>query len=181
MAIRGSLSLCILAACFLTLPLCAESTLPVDETPAAASDSFLRSEAIMGAADELLYQLCLNLNGSDPASAVVLPDWTADLETSDETGSMLIDGVAFGDGDARLPFMISDRGRLLRGDGDAVAPFLDGDDTDGAEVEVIDPGDPASTSKTALFVLLATAVLMGLGNGRTQWVHRHKLLVRSDQ
>jgi hypothetical protein len=177
--------------CLLTLPLFGESTAPVDETTGDLSgrlegtpwtEAIPFRNAMSRATDELLYRLCLGLTGSDSTSAVILPDWISDndnLEGFDDVGSMLMDSVAFSDGEqAGLPFMISEKGKLRPGDADAVAPFLDGDDTDGAEVEVIDPDAPNTTSKAALFVLVATAILMGLGNGQRQ-PRRQKIPVRS--
>ena len=191
MLVRSRLSLCLVMGCFLTLPLLGESTAPVDETTSDLSgrlEGTLWTEAIpfrnavSRATDEFLYRLCLGLTGSDSTSAVIVPDWISDNDNPgsfDDAGSMLMDSVAFGDDEqAGLPFVISEKGKLRPGDADAVAPFLDGDDTDGAEVEVIDPDAPNTTSKAALLVLVATALLMGFGNGQRQSRH-HKILVRS--
>jgi hypothetical protein len=191
MLVRSRLSTFIVVGCFLALPLFGESTAPVDETSGDLSgrlevtpwtEAIPFRNAVSRATDELLYRLCLELTGSDSTSAVIVPEWIADnddLESFDDAGSMLMDSVAFGDGEkSGVPFMISEKGKLRPGDADAVAPFLDGDDTDGAEVEVIDPDAPNTTSKAALFVLVATAILMGLGNGQ-RLPRRHKILVRS--
>ena len=164
MLVGSRWSLCVVAG-LLTLPLFSESTAPVELEGKA--DGFLVTAWTEGAVitdeftratTQFLYRICLDLTGFDQTSAVVTPDWNADdLESTDDAGFALMDGISFNEGEpARPPFVISESGKLAQGDTDGIAPSLVFDDTDGEEAEVVDPEGPMS--ETALVLLLVTGL-----------------------